>query len=153
MFLKKFIDFSTIKTYTIGLHQAKAYRILKQTTAAALEKYHLSPLDWALMGLLLENKAGIRPSELAETLGVEAPFVTVLVDQLKQKKLVMRQKDPNDRRARLIVLSAAGRRKVEVIERDLRQSTKHLLQGLSPSEVLTYVKTLKTIVANAHTPH
>lgn len=148
MFLRKVIDLANIKTYAIGLDQAKAYRILKHVTSQALEKYSLSPLDWALLGLLSDQKNGLRPSEIAELLGVEAPFVTVIVDELQTKKMVVRKKDAVDRRAKLVTLTAHGHRRVLLIENQLRQATKGLMKGVSPQEIIAYMKVLKAIIAN-----
>jgi DNA-binding MarR family transcriptional regulator len=49
-------------------------------------------------------------SELAEALGMDRPNVTVLVDDLEQRGLVARRAHPTDRRAKLVVATAKGKR-------------------------------------------
>lgn len=148
MFFKRLLDPTPLKTYTIGLQQAKAYRILKQTTAEVLEKYSLSPLEWAMIGLLFEHDAGFRPSRIAAELGVEAPLVTIMVDHLQSKKMVIQKKDQTDKRAMLIHLSAGGRRQVETIEAQVHQAIKPLLNNTSNQDLESYLKVLESITTN-----
>jgi len=149
MFIQKIIDVIGLKTYSVGLYQAKAYRILKYTTAKALEAYQLSSLDWAVLGLLYDHKPGLKSTEIAELVGVEPSFVTVLIDELSAKKLVLRKESSSDRRTKLITLTPSGRRKIPIIETTLREATKGLLKGTSATDLMAYLRVLKTIIENS----
>ncbi len=46
---------------------------------------------------------------LAEQLGADPPYVTLIVDDLEQRGLVQRTPHPEDRRAKLVQLTDAGR--------------------------------------------
>jgi DNA-binding MarR family transcriptional regulator len=46
---------------------------------------------------------------LAEGLGADPPYVTLMVDDLEERGLVQRMPHPEDRRAKLVELTAAGR--------------------------------------------
>jgi DNA-binding MarR family transcriptional regulator len=46
---------------------------------------------------------------LAERLAADPPYVTLMVDDLEQRGLVQRMPHPEDRRAKLVELTAAGR--------------------------------------------
>jgi DNA-binding MarR family transcriptional regulator len=46
---------------------------------------------------------------LAEWLSADAPYVTLMVDDLEQRGLVRRKPHPEDRRSKLVQLTAAGR--------------------------------------------
>lgn len=48
-------------------------------------------------------------SELAESLGVDRPNVTVLVDELESQGLVRRRPHPTDRRAKLVEATRKGK--------------------------------------------
>ena len=48
-------------------------------------------------------------SGLAEAIGVDAPYATLIVDSLEERGLVERQPDPADRRRKLVSLTPAGR--------------------------------------------
>ena len=69
------------------------------------------PLDRAAVMVLgqLAEAGPVRPGELADRLGVEAPHVTRQVQRLQQAGDADRVPDPDDRRAQLIQLTPAGR--------------------------------------------
>jgi DNA-binding MarR family transcriptional regulator len=46
---------------------------------------------------------------LAEQLATDAPYATVIVDDLQRRELVRRLPHPGDRRAKLVELTQAGR--------------------------------------------
>jgi DNA-binding MarR family transcriptional regulator len=46
---------------------------------------------------------------LAERLAADPPYATLIVDDLEQRGLVRRTPHPDDRRAKLVALTAAGR--------------------------------------------
>jgi DNA-binding MarR family transcriptional regulator len=46
---------------------------------------------------------------LADRLGTDPPYVTVIVDDLERRELVTRRPNPADRRSRLVTVTAAGR--------------------------------------------
>jgi DNA-binding MarR family transcriptional regulator len=46
---------------------------------------------------------------LAEQLAADPPYVTLMVDDLEERGLVRRMPHPDDRRAKLVELTAAGR--------------------------------------------
>jgi len=47
-------------------------------------------------------------SELAQANGVDAPYATLIVDKLEEHGLVERRPHPDDRRRKLVTLTAAG---------------------------------------------
>jgi DNA-binding MarR family transcriptional regulator len=46
--------------------------------------------------------------KLANMLGIDAPYATLVVDELESQGLVERRSDPTDRRVRLVAATAAG---------------------------------------------
>jgi len=138
------------KTYRAGLLQAKVYRVFKGYTQEKLmSSYNLSTIDWALLGLLEDNENGMRPSVLAEELGVEAPFVTVLVARLKELGIVDVKSDTSDNRVKIFYLTAKGKKMVPQIEAYLRGEMKTLIKGISYDELITYLSVLEKISENA----
>jgi DNA-binding MarR family transcriptional regulator len=136
-------------TYDIGMLQAKAYRVLKQQTNAALTSRDIGSIHWALLGLAYATPKGIRPSEAAREIGVEAPFVTTLAQSLGKLGYVSLVPDPDDSRAKLICITEDGKRFVADTEPYLRGKMKEYLKGISLDDLGTYVVVLERIVANA----
>ena len=62
-----------------------------------------------LLAQLDRAGAGLNMGELSRRLMVTNGNVTALIDRLAEEKLVFRRPDPNDRRAQVIELTAAGR--------------------------------------------
>jgi DNA-binding MarR family transcriptional regulator len=61
----------------------------------------------------LDSHGGLRMSDLAESWGCDASYVTALADGLQERGLAERQPHPTDRRVRTIVLTPEGRAKRE----------------------------------------
>ena len=88
-------------------------------------------LDRAGATLLFKLSAkgdSLRVTDLAEILGVDTPTVTRKVQQLERDGMVVRQTDPDDRRASRIRLTPAGRRTIERVRRARRAWLEQLLQ-------------------------
>ncbi len=139
-------------TYRVGLLQAKAYRILKQSTAELLKPHGLSTFEWAFVGLLADNDS-MRPKDAAYELGVEAPFVTQMVAGLKKKGLVQEARDKEDTRAKAISLTARGHDVVSKLEPIVRAGIRPLLGSISARDLLGYLTVLETIATNAEKQH
>lgn len=70
----------------------------------------------------------------AHQLGIDRTVLTYLVDDLEREKLVERTRDPNDRRARRIAITAKGARLLSQINDRLAQSERDTLRGLTAAE-------------------
>jgi DNA-binding MarR family transcriptional regulator len=55
-------------------------------------------------------------SDIARAERFDAPYATVIVDQLQEKGLVTRQADPGDHRRKLVALTPAGERAIAVAD-------------------------------------
>ncbi|MGP8060201.1 MAG: MarR family winged helix-turn-helix transcriptional regulator [Acidimicrobiales bacterium] len=97
-------------------------------------------LDRAGAALLHKLSAGgdsLRVTDLAELLGVDTPTVTRKVQQLERDAMVVRQTDPDDRRAIRIRLTPAGRRTLERVRRARRAWLDQLLEGWDDDDLST----------------
>jgi len=97
-------------------------------------------LDRAGVALLHKLSAGgdsLRITDLAELLGVDAPTVTRKVQQLERENMVIRQTDPDDRRASRIGLTPTGRRTLERVRRARRAWLDHLVEGWEDDDLST----------------
>lgn len=140
-------------TYSAGLLQTRAYRELKVWTGKSLKESGISTADWALLGLLFETKSGMRPSELATSLGVEAPFITERVRVLSKKNFIYAQPDSRDSRVKYLALTDSGIQFITKTETRLRNEIKPLFKDISVNELSIYLMVLEKIVENADTLH
>lgn len=132
-------------TYRVGLLQTKAYRKLKQRTNDTLKPYKISSIEWAYLGMLHEYKDGIRPNDIADIIGVKAPFITSLSSRFEKEGTLKHIKDTTDGRAKKILLTQRGHALVIEIEALLRTESKKWLKGVSAREIITFLKVLAVL--------
>jgi DNA-binding MarR family transcriptional regulator len=86
--------------------------------------------------LLVSVERGTRTSQLAlaRRLGIDRTVMTYLIDDLVEAGLVERRTDPRDRRARTVVATARGRRRLPELDRRLAAIEAELLAALTPAE-------------------
>lgn len=85
-------------------------------------------------------------SGLAEAIGVDAPYATLIVDSLEERGLVERQPDPADRRRKLVSLTPVGRDAVGRVLR-IQLEPPPGFGSLSAAELDTLEKLLWRIMA------
>ena len=93
---------------SVGFLIAKAHQRLYAHFREELEPYAITPPQFALLAFLWKQD-GLSQRELSEKSGIDRTTVGGLVDRLAKAGLVRRGVNPEDRRACLVQLSAAGR--------------------------------------------
>lgn len=136
-------------TYKLGMLQTRVYRMLNLETTKALAPYGLTPPEWAMLGVLHDMPEGVRYSTVADEVGVEPPFVTLMAKKLIKKGLAQDALDPKDSRAKLIRVTAKGKTLVPGIEKEVRSAMRPLVDGISPKDLLTYFTVLHTLAYKA----
>jgi DNA-binding MarR family transcriptional regulator len=101
-----------------------------------LAEVGLSLAKLAALNALREAGESLPLSQLAARLSCVKSNITQLVDRLEADGLVSRAADPHDRRARLAVMTPAGRQACEVGMRIHQEAEQVLLSGLSIAERL-----------------
>jgi DNA-binding MarR family transcriptional regulator len=118
------------------LEQAAAFRtelrrFLHRTDAVAAEaKLTSQRYDLLLMIRSRHDSGGVRVTELCELLQLQQTAVTELVKRAEEAKLVERRPSPDDRRVRLLRLSAEGERRLIRAFESLRGDRKRLAEAL-----------------------
>jgi len=69
--------------------------------------------------------------ELADVIGVDRPYATVIVNQLESEGIAGRATDPDDRRRKIVAITPAGRKAVRTAHRILETAPPELA-GLDP---------------------
>lgn len=95
--------------------------------------FDLRTVEFTLLMLLLQN-TGASPKQLARTLDMPAPNVTVLVDKLVARGLIERRRSSTDGRGLLVLLTADGLALARRAHAESKRSEAELLQRLSPAE-------------------
>ena len=115
-------------------------RFLRQGTRPAVVKWlnavggvSLDRADYAALACIDEREP-VRPTELAETLGIDLSAVSRQVRDLVLAALVERTPDATDQRACHLCLTDSGRALLERVRHARQESLHHLLDGWTASE-------------------
>lgn len=108
---------------------AGVMRYLRQWTAGPLSLIHLNVLT------VLEADGPTTMRGLAEALDVSQASATGIVDRMRQRDLVERESDPDDRRVVRVVLTETGRRLIDGVAAERRGRLEILLGDLSDAEL------------------
>jgi DNA-binding MarR family transcriptional regulator len=76
----------------------------------------------------------LRPTEFASTLMLTSSGTTKRLDRLEQARLITRTPDPDDRRATLITLTAAGHELIDAVTEAHLDNERNLLAALTADE-------------------
>jgi MarR family transcriptional regulator, lower aerobic nicotinate degradation pathway regulator len=114
----------------------------KDRSHAAFEGSGLSAFHYAVLALLEEDPRETQ-AQIADALGYDRSLIVRLLDELEERELVIRKRDPEDRRRHVVKLTAAGRERLVELRAIVRRVEEEFLAPLSAEEK----KTLHTLLA------
>ncbi len=134
-----------LKSYQLDLLQAKAYRVTKAATNRALEDHNISATDWSILGALKNAEKPILFGDLARKIGVTAPRITTVINDLTAHNWITVETDPRDNRRKFISLSKEGQKFLTTTEKQVNKETQKLFQGVNDRDFNGFVKVLEHI--------
>ena len=93
----------------VGYNCRRAYITIMPLFEKRMAKFELRPVDFTVLSLLKANP-DINQKRLSKAINVSPPNLATLLDKLEQRGLVMRQRNPEDRRSQVLALTTAGMR-------------------------------------------
>ncbi|RYZ49055.1 MAG: MarR family transcriptional regulator [Proteobacteria bacterium] len=94
---------------------------------------------------------GIRQITIAEDLGIKAPTLVRQLDILEENGLISRKDAPDDRRAKLVYLTPAGRKFSQKIDGIVMILIDQMMAGISAQDIERVNQLFDQIAANAET--
>src|SRR5882672_5456930 len=88
---------------------AKSYRVLSLLAEQSIANTGLCLTDFAALEALL-HKGPLTISQIQEKVRLASGSMTAAVDRLEKLGLIIRKSSPSDRRARVVELTAQGKR-------------------------------------------
>ncbi|HUI54701.1 MAG TPA: MarR family transcriptional regulator [Bryobacteraceae bacterium] len=122
----------------------KAYDTLREHAVRHIDSLGLCLSDFGVLEALL-HKGPSPVNVLGAKVRLTSGSITAAVDRLERKGLVERQNDPDDRRARLVHLTSAGRKLITVAFAEHEAAMNRAASGLSPAERAQAVELLKKL--------
>jgi DNA-binding MarR family transcriptional regulator len=114
--------------------------LLKRLGFAAKDKSHqafegtgLSAFHYAVLALLEEDPRETQ-AQIADALGYDRSLIVRLLDELEERELVIRKRDPHDRRRHVVKLTVAGRDKLGELRAIVAQMEDDLLVPLDADQ-------------------
>ena len=115
-------------------------------SADLLRPDELVPLQYAVLAYL-HHQPGIDQRGLAARMAVDRTNAGLLIDQLESRALVVRCIDPDDRRVRLLRLTAKGEALFQKYAPPMRELNRALLENaLSPEEADQFLDMLVRVI-------
>ncbi len=99
--------------------------------------------------LLLEDGEARTVGALSEQIGRSMSATSRMIDQLVKRELLRRQEDPNDRRARRVTISPAGRKLVTTMMRKRAEAELKLIASLEPDDQRTVMRAMELLAGAA----
>lgn len=134
--------------HTAGLLQTQAYRILQCQVNNCLQSHGLNHGQWTMLGVVADATDGIRLNTTAQKLGVKAPLVTAMANELISRGFLERISHQHDKRAKLLTVTQTGNQLLEAVRVNLSAMLCQLLDGLTTQDMAAYKKVLEAIIAN-----
>jgi len=79
---------------------------------------------------LLGLRPDMRVGDIAEALGMQLPGASKVVADLVERSLCTRREDPTDRRAKVVAITAKGRKLIEAISNRRREEAPFAMRNL-----------------------
>lgn len=126
---------------------AKARNILKKEFEKELKPYNISYAHRVIL-IRLSEKDGLTQKELAQDTYFEQSNLTLMLDKLEQKGLVVRAPKENDRRAYLIKITAEGEALIPSLVDMGEQIMEKAFHGIPPEKKTEFSRFLELIYEN-----
>lgn len=136
----------TLMQLTATLTQAsRAYKSMADKVASQYSLSQATALPVLILGRLGQD--GVRPGVLAEALGLEASSLVRVVDLLIESGLIERHEDPQDRRAKLLQLTADGKTRAQQMEEALIPFRRNLFAEFEQADIDACLRVLTSLQA------
>src|SRR5262249_36248267 len=105
----------------------------KEKALDGFEPTGLNPQHYAVLTLLEEGSCR-QQGTLADRLGYDRSIMVGLLDDLEERELILRKRDPDDRRRHLVTLTPAGKDALAELRAISKAVEKDFFAGLDPNE-------------------
>ncbi|MGE0115052.1 MAG: MarR family winged helix-turn-helix transcriptional regulator [Steroidobacteraceae bacterium] len=135
------IDLEAFPGYQIRRMQQIAVAIFLQETGP----FGITPVQYAALHTV-NNTPGIDQRTLARTIGFDTSTIAGVIDRLESRALMLRSVSPQDRRARLLTLTAEGRALLDDIVPSILRIQDRILNALPKRERAEFMRMLGVLV-------
>jgi DNA-binding MarR family transcriptional regulator len=124
--------------------------LIKERAAGAYESIGLSPYHHAVLALLEEEPRETQ-AMIADALGYDRSHLVGLLDELEERGLIERRRDPSDRRRHLVSLTPEGKRALNRVRAIAKRVDEKFFAPLDPAQ-REALHALLLLLASHHDP-
>lgn len=132
----------------IWLHANNIIRSARQIINQNLRPLNLSSAEGNILLHLLTQGEEMRQEQLVEQLDISKPAVSRALVSLEKKSFVIRQHDPNDRRAHRVRLTERAQKIGPTVEQIYNQVYAVAIQGVTQEEIDSFLALFERISEN-----
>jgi len=121
--------------------------LIREMIAAELPVLEAHGLSmWGYSVLIALDRSAIRTqAALAEAIGADKTRIIPTLDELQAQGFIERRPDPDDRRARLLALTDAGRDVKDVVQAAIQRGEERWLGTLSRADRAAFLRVLEQL--------
>jgi DNA-binding MarR family transcriptional regulator len=128
----------------VGYNCRRAYLTIIPSFEERMKKFELRAVDFSVLSLLNANP-NITQKRLSKAVNVSPPNLAILLDRLEERGLLMRQRNPLDKRSQTLVLTVEGTKLCVKAEKTVSELELEATSMLTDGERAELVKLLQKI--------
>ena len=128
----------------VGYNCKRAYLHIKPMFDERMAKYELRAVEFTVLSLLKANP-NVQQTRLSAAINVSPPNLATLLDRLEARKLLVRQRNPLDKRSQALVLTPEGLRLCTQAEKTAVEVETAASSALSDAERAQLIHLLQKI--------
>jgi DNA-binding MarR family transcriptional regulator len=149
------VELSLRKPFTMLSHEALlsiyySASCLRKKAGEFLRPFGLTDVQFNLMMLLKHqsDNGGLSQAQISGMMLVNRANITTLIDRMEKANLVVRTRDPDDRRTNIVKLTGRGGKLIAKIEPLYTKEVKRIMAVLKQDEQKKVIKMLERVRGN-----
>jgi DNA-binding MarR family transcriptional regulator len=130
-----------------GLLLARLGFGFKAKAIAKLEQAGFEIYDYSVLAILAEGSRETQAT-IADVLTLDPSRLVALLDSLEERALIVRQRDPHDRRRHVVSITAAGKRQLSRLRELIKELDDAFFAPLDPETRKTFHDVLAELAAH-----
>lgn len=135
----------------VGYNCRRAYLTILPQFDERMKKFELRAVDFTVLSLLSANP-NITQKRLSRAVNVSPPNLAILLDRLETRGLLVRQRNPLDKRSQTLILTAEGAKLCAKAEKTVTELERKATDMLSDEERSQLVRLLQRIFLEGDAP-
>ena len=135
-------NLSNITTYQAGIALTAMHRNVQKISNEILKPFGITKMHWLIIGSILDaGSAGIRSSDLADSLSVTMPYLTHTLGILEARGFITKDVHATDGRSKILKMNPDHIATCREIEETLRVGLRNEIYGkVDRTDFVTYMK-------------